>query len=133
MALPLRIEPRWTDLDPVGHVNNTVFLVYAEEARNRYLRAAIPEAWHSVVVVHNAVDYHSSVEATDVVLVTSTVESIGRTSLTTLNEIAIEGGRLCATVRAVQVILTHDDRKPRPWTDAERASLSQFVQDPMDR
>ena len=37
MTTLLRIEPRWTDLDPVGHVNNTVFLVYAEEARNRFL------------------------------------------------------------------------------------------------
>ncbi|MDT5080597.1 MAG: acyl-CoA thioester hydrolase, partial [Mycobacterium sp.] len=28
MTAPLQIEPRWTDLDPAGHVNNSVFLVY---------------------------------------------------------------------------------------------------------
>jgi Thioesterase-like superfamily len=50
----LRIEPRWTDLDPVGHVNNNVFLVYAEEARARFLHAALPDTWSSIVVVHNA-------------------------------------------------------------------------------
>ncbi|MET0703039.1 MAG: acyl-CoA thioesterase, partial [Mycobacterium sp.] len=74
---PLRIEPRWTDLDPVGHVNNNVFLIYAEEARARYLKAALPHSWHQIVVVHNGVDYHSPVEATDVVDVASSVESVG--------------------------------------------------------
>jgi acyl-CoA thioesterase FadM len=43
MTTTLRIEPRWTDFDPLGHVNNSVFLVYAEEARARYLGAALPE------------------------------------------------------------------------------------------
>lgn len=119
-------------MDPVGHVNNNVFLVYAEEARNRYLQNAIPEALRNVVVARNAVDYHSSVVATDVVQITSQVKSIGRTSLTTINEIATEDGRLCATVCTVQVVLTRDDKKPRPWTDAERAVLS-LLQDPADR
>ena len=126
---PLRIEPRWTDLDPVGHVNNTVFLVYAEEARNRFLGAAVPDAWNNVVVAHNSVDYHSSIEATDVVRVTSSVESIGRSSMSTVNEISTEEGRLCATIRTVQVVLSPDDRRPRRWTDGERAILGRFVRD----
>ena len=66
MTAVLRIEPRWTDLDPVGHVNNNVFLVYAEEARARFLHAALPDTWSSIVVVHSAIDYHHPVLVTDV-------------------------------------------------------------------
>ncbi|QNJ95861.1 acyl-CoA thioesterase [Mycolicibacterium fluoranthenivorans] len=126
MSSPLRIEPRWTDLDPVGHVNNSVFLVYAEEARARFLYAELPGTWQHIVVVHNSIDYHSSVVVTDVVHVTSTVGSIGRTSFTTVNEIATDEGRRCATVRTVQVVLDPDGQHPRPWTDLERAALSEL-------
>lgn len=130
MTTTLRIEPRWTDLDPVGHVNNNVFLVYAEEARARYLRSALPDAWSMIVVVSNAIDYHSSVEATDVVDVSSTVESVGTSSCATVNVIATSEGRRCATVRTVQVVLRPDRKATRPWTDKERASLTALVNGP---
>ena len=120
----LRIAPRWTDLDPVGHVNNNVFLVYAEEARARYLRATLPQAWSQIVVVHNSIDYHSSVEVTDLLEVTSSVESVGRSSFSTINVIATDKGRLCATVRTVQVVLAEDRQNSRPWTEEERAALA---------
>lgn len=119
----LRLTPRWTDLDPIGHVNNSVFLVYAEEARARYLREALPGAWNSVVVVHNAVDYHQPVEELDLVEVSSVVDSVGTTSLTTVNVIATTKGK-CATVRTVQVVMSDDRSGTRPWTDSERAILT---------
>jgi acyl-CoA thioester hydrolase len=118
----LRIQPRWTDLDPLGHVTNSVFLVYAEEARSRYLRTAVPEAWKSVVVVHNAVDYHAPVFETDVVEVESSVEGVGTSSLTTVNEMSTARGR-CTTVRTVQVVLREDESGSRPWTASELDAL----------
>jgi acyl-CoA thioester hydrolase len=124
----LRIEPRWTDLDPVGHVNNSVFLVYAEEARARYMKAILPAAWGYIVVVHNSIDYHSSVEGSDVIDVTSYVDSVGTSSFVTINVISVGGGRLCATVRTVQVVLTDDRRASRPWTDDERKALTEAVE-----
>ena len=126
-AGPLRIEPRWTDLDPVGHVNNNVFLVYAEEARARYLRYTLPAAWNMVVVVHNSIDYHSPVEETDVVEVTSVVEKVGTSSFATRNVISTTDGRLCATVRTVQVVLRTDRTGTRPWTEEERAVLESLI------
>ncbi|MGV0793250.1 acyl-CoA thioesterase [Mycolicibacterium sp. XJ1819] len=118
-----RVDPRWTDLDPRGHVTNSVFLVYAEEARSRFLAAVVPEAWNLVVVVHNSVDYHDPVLGDDVVEVSSYVETVGTTSLTTVSEMSTSRGR-CATVRSVQVVLRDDESGSRPWTDAERAALN---------
>jgi acyl-CoA thioester hydrolase len=118
----LRINPRWSDLDPLGHVSNSVFLVYAEEARSRFLRHALPAVWNSIVVVHNAVDYHQPVFETDVVEVSSVVDNIGNSSLTTVSAMTTAKG-LCATVRTVQVVLRQDGSGTRPWTASERAAL----------
>jgi acyl-CoA thioester hydrolase len=122
----LRIEPRWTDLDPVGHVNNSVFLVYAEEARARFLHTALPDTWSSIVVVHNAIDYHHPVVQSDLLEVSSAVESIGNTSFTTINVVATATHR-CATVRTVQVVLREDRSATRPWTAGERDALEELL------
>ena len=126
MSTVLRIEPRWTDLDPVGHVNNSVFLVYAEEARARFLHQALPGAWNHIVVVHSDIDYHHPVLLSDSVEVTSAVESVGTSSFTTVNIIATASHK-CATVRTVQVVVREDRSGARPWTDDERATLNNLV------
>jgi acyl-CoA thioester hydrolase len=126
MTTVLRIEPRWTDLDPVGHVNNTVFLVYAEEARNRFLFSTLPDTCTSIVVVHNAIDYHHPVVQSDIVEVSSAIERIGTTSFTTINVVATATHR-CATVRTVQVVLREDRSTTRPWTAGERATLEELL------
>ena len=126
MTAVLRIEPRWTDLDPVGHVNNNVFLVYAEEARARFLHAALPHTWNSIVVVHSAIDYHHPVLVTDVLEVSSDVEKIGTTSFTTINVVATAEHK-CATVRTVQVVVREDRTATRPWNPDERAALEDLL------
>jgi acyl-CoA thioester hydrolase len=126
MSAVLRIEPRWTDLDPAGHVSNSVFLVYAEEARARYLRQALPDAWNRIVVVHSDIDYHHSVLLSDSVEVTSAVESVGTSSFTTVNVVATATDK-CATVRTVQVVLREDRSGSRPWTVDERAALTTLL------
>lgn len=126
MSTVLRIEPRWTDLDPVGHVTNSVFLVYAEEARARFLHRALPDTWNHVVVVHSDIDYHHPVLQSDSVEVSSAVESVGTSSFTTLNIIATARHK-CATVRTVQVALREDGSGTRPWTDDERTTLNELI------
>jgi acyl-CoA thioester hydrolase len=129
MTAPFRIEPRWTDLDPAGHVNNSVFLVYAEEARNRLLHGVVPSAWSSIVVVHNGIDYHHPVLLDDRLEVSSAVESVGMSSFTSISIISTATHR-CATVRTVQVVLNADRSGGRPWTSEERAALEKVVADP---
>jgi acyl-CoA thioester hydrolase len=126
MSTVLRIEPRWTDLDPVGHVSNSVYLVYAEEARARFLHQALPGAWNRVVVVHSDIDYHHPIFQSDAVEVTSAVESVGTSSFTTVSIIATASHK-CATVRTVQVVMRDDRSGTRPWTDDERAALNELI------
>lgn len=36
------IQMRWNDLDPLGHVNNAIFITYFEMGRGRYMVASCP-------------------------------------------------------------------------------------------
>ncbi|MBV8030218.1 MAG: acyl-CoA thioesterase [Betaproteobacteria bacterium] len=52
-----RIPIRWGDMDAMGHVNNTVYFRYMEQARIGWFDALVPEeeAWKSTgIVVANA-------------------------------------------------------------------------------
>ncbi|GAB3343594.1 thioesterase family protein [Marivirga atlantica] len=41
------IQVRWTDLDPLAHVNNSIYIQYFEIARGRYMLEAAPSwDWH---------------------------------------------------------------------------------------
>lgn len=55
------------------------------------------------------------------------VESVGTSSFTTINVIATDDGRKCATVRTVQVVLDTDRKGTRPWTDDERLVLTRLM------
>ena len=41
VPIKLTIQIRWRDLDPLGHVNNAVYLTYFELARLAYIRAVL--------------------------------------------------------------------------------------------
>ena len=52
-----RIPIRWGDMDAMGHVNNTVYFRYMEQARISWFDALVPhaEAWKSTgIVIANA-------------------------------------------------------------------------------
>jgi acyl-CoA thioester hydrolase len=52
-----RIPIRWGDMDAMGHVNNTVYFRYMEQARIGWFDALVPEAeaWKSTgIVIANA-------------------------------------------------------------------------------
>ena len=52
-----RIVIRWGDMDAMGHVNNTVYFRYMEQARIGWFDALVPEeaAWKSTgIVIANA-------------------------------------------------------------------------------
>jgi acyl-CoA thioester hydrolase len=52
-----RIPIRWGDMDAMGHVNNTVYFRYMEQARISWFDALVPEdeAWRSTgIVIANA-------------------------------------------------------------------------------
>jgi acyl-CoA thioester hydrolase len=124
------IEIRWRDLDVYGHVNHVVFLTYLEEARDEWLGRALgdPAKIWDYVVARVAIDYKRELSLEDdIVVATCRLESIGRSSLRTHEEVVTRDGEKAAVAEAVLVARDPEAGGARPLTDDERASLERAL------
>jgi acyl-CoA thioester hydrolase len=137
-----RIEVRFRDCDPMGHVNNAVYLTYLEQARFAHWRAlwgfqARERGWSSssaedrlgeempgVILAHADIDYRLPARYGDVLEVRIGLAALGRTSFTYEYEILDENARVVATAKSVQVMYDYAAGKPVPVPDPIRARLS---------
>lgn len=122
-----RIDIRWRDLDPFGHVNQAVYQTYAEEVLDAWLRQALSlgegEVWN-YVTVRVAIDYRSELRPSDRQVVgVCRLARLGESSVTTRIELRAADGRLAAEVETVIVAWDEDARRSRPLTEGERQAL----------
>lgn len=78
------IDVRWGDMDAFGHVNNSVYATYIEEARLRWF--ATVEAWNDArigpVVAASTINFRVPIEWPERLDVTLTADRVGNASLT---------------------------------------------------
>ncbi len=113
---------RWDDLDAFGHVNNAVYLTYAQEARF---------AWSGIlemVVARAEVDFIAPIYDGDTFLdIELWVSAIGNSSFTMTYEIKMKG-ELVARVKTVQVTVDMGTKKSRAMSDEQRAFLTKYLE-----
>ena len=113
---------RWDDLDAFGHVNNAVYLTYAQEARF---------AWSGIlemVVARAEVDFIAPIYDGDTFLdIELWVSAIGNSSFTMTYEIKMKG-ELVARVKTVQVTVDMGTKKSSPMSDEQRAFLTKYLE-----
>ncbi|MGA8454096.1 MAG: thioesterase family protein [Streptosporangiaceae bacterium] len=119
------VDVRWRDVDGLNHVNHAVFLTYLEEARDAFY-AQIMGSEPIYVVVRLEVNFRAQVRYPDRrVTVRVEVVQLGSTSLTTRETILTPSGDVAADARVVTVRWDADSHKPVPFTEAERARLTE--------
>lgn len=113
---------RWDDLDAFGHVNNAVYLTYAQEARF---------AWSGIlemVVARAEVDFIAPIYDGDTFLdIELWVSAIGNSSFTMTYEIKMKG-EVVARVKTVQVTVDMSTKKSSPMSDEQRAFLTKYME-----
>ena len=86
MIEPFKVQVRFSDLDILGHVNNSVYLTYFELARVYYFKYLLGTDWDwatdSVVLVKNEVEYIRPILLHDVPEVEVYTAHIGSKSFT---------------------------------------------------
>lgn len=118
-----RVAVRWQDIDGLGHVNHVAFLTYFEEGRDAWLRRH-GIARDEYVVGRCAVHYRREIgRDVEAVLVRCTAAELGRSSLTTSEQLLDPGGELLAEAEFALVLWDPAARRSRPLTDDERQSL----------
>ena len=131
-----RLQVRFSDCDPLGHVNNAVYSTYLEQARIvlwrkqaglelRRAAAGGGEHGESFILARTEIDFRSEAHDGDELEVRLSLEGFGRTSARYAYEIVeISTGRLVAEARTVQVWYDYDRKRPAPLSDATKATLS---------
>jgi acyl-CoA thioester hydrolase len=122
----LRIAIRWRDMDAYGHVNNAVYLNYLEECRDAWAQSVlggVADTW-DFVLVHVGIDYRSQLTQDDgEIVVRCRLDSFGRSSVRTREEITKRDGTLSAEAESVVVPRSPHEPTSRTLTEAERAIL----------
>jgi acyl-CoA thioester hydrolase len=121
-SLTTRIQTRFADLDPQGHVNNVAYVVFMETARVRFMHEYGGSLRGHVLVARTEVDHrHEIPSSTWEIDVTVQVQSIGRTSVVVSHEL-FDGDKLVGQGRVV-LVAVDENHRPRPVTDEERVLL----------
>ncbi|MGZ2460624.1 acyl-CoA thioesterase [Rhizobium anhuiense] len=120
------------DIDIYGHVHNSVYLDYCEDAVVEFLRhrqilshfrhTSSGVAYH---VKKAEITFHSPIDVDDVVEAKVSIEKIGRSSLSFAIELFRQrDGAHCASAGLVWVCVSLSDSRPTPIPDATKTALS---------
>ena len=133
-----RVSVRFRDCDPLGHVNNAVYLTYLEQARFALWRAQIDMVTRvatgprgeGIILARAELDFRAQARYGDELEVRIGLAGFGRSSFTYEYEIVgVPSGRLIANAKTVQVWFDYDRERPVPLPDAikQQLSISQLV------
>jgi acyl-CoA thioester hydrolase len=132
-----RLEVRFRDCDPLGHVNNAVYLTYLEQARFAHWRAlwgfsleSLPSGAPGVILARAEIDFRQPARYGDVLEIRVGLAGIGTTSFTYEYEIGSESGATIATARTVLVMYDYTANTPVPVPDPIRKRLPIPVDSP---
>lgn len=122
-----RIPVRWGDMDAFGHVNNTLFFRYFEQARIDALFAALPEGWPedgAPILAATSAEFKRPVHFPATALVRTYGAPPGRSSFVHRYELTLEEDpeTVYATCEA-RLVWVDTDGRPAPLPDALRAVL----------
>jgi acyl-CoA thioester hydrolase len=110
-----RIEVRWGDMDAMGHVNNTMYFRYMEQARIHWFESLLPrgEAWRtmSIVIVNASCNFKRPINYPGTVEVRVFAGAPGGSSVPTYYELWVES-QLYADGAATVVFVDPQKQKP---------------------
>jgi acyl-CoA thioester hydrolase len=136
--LRLRLQVRFSDCDPLGHVNNAAYLTYMEQARIVLWRRQLGTPWRrdpdtgrpaeGFILARAEVDFRSQAHDGDDLEVRLSLGGFGRSSATYDYEIVdVATGRLVVSARTVQVWFDYGAGRSVPIADDLQARLASPV------
>jgi acyl-CoA thioester hydrolase len=130
-----RVEVQFRDCDPLGHVNNAVYITYLEVARFGYCADALSFTAEmatgplSFIIARVECNFRSQARLGDQLDVRIRMSDIGRSSFTFEYEIAqAKDGTVVADAKSVQVMYDYSTQRPVPVPDDFRARVERFEQ-----
>jgi acyl-CoA thioester hydrolase len=124
-----RIAVRWGDLDAMGHVNNTIYFRYMEQARIGWFDALVPEeeAWKStgIVIANASCNFKRPINYPGTVEVKVYIGALGGSSVPTFYELLVSENKTpYADGEATVVFIDMKSQRATRIPDDIRARLS---------
>jgi len=120
-----RIAIRWGDMDAMGHVNNTVYFRYMEQARIAWFESLVPraDAWREIgiVIVNASCNFRRPINYPGTVEVKVFAGPPGGSSMPTFYELILENEVYADG--AATVVFVGRDQKPLRIPDDIRSRL----------
>lgn len=119
-------QVRFRDLDPMGHVNNAVFLTYLEQARIAFFEQqglAVGLDDMNLVVARVEIDFRAPVQLDQEVEIAVRAPRFGTKSFDFEYELTVDG-TIVAEARTVQVAYDYGRREPVTLPNEWREKLS---------
>ncbi len=118
---------RWGDMDAYGHVNNTVYFRYMEQARVEWLdglKIEVRPGGLGPVIINASCTFLAPLNYPGTVEVRTFVGQLGRSSLQTYVEMRLDGDDMLYAEGAAKVVwMDTQTGKSAPIPDHVRASL----------
>ena len=125
-----RIPVRWGDMDAMGHVNNTVYFRYMEQARINWFESLVgfDKAWisTSIVIVNASCNFRRPIGYPATVEVKLFAGEPGGSSVPTFYELVVDD-EIYADGAAVVVFVDAQKQKPVRIPDAIRELLKEGI------
>jgi thioesterase-3 len=129
MIARLPIVVRSTEIDQLGHVNNSVYQQWFEWGRFEWVRAAkldlsaLQQTGVALVVVHVSLDYRREARMDDALVIETVLERVGARSLTYKQRVVHRDGGVACDGTVVLACFDIRARKSGTIPDSMRASL----------
>ncbi|MBV2129202.1 acyl-CoA thioesterase [Arsukibacterium indicum] len=129
------IQPRFSETDALGHINNTVFAVWFEGARTAVFRIFTPDLnlqqW-PLIIARVTIDYHAQTQYGEPVEIRTFISRLGGSSFDVYQE-AWQNGIKCASGTTVMVQFNYQSQKAVPLTEQQKTALAEHLSAPADR
>jgi len=127
----LTLNPRFGDIDMLGHMNNVVPAGWFELARTPIMKIFDPELkltpeTFQIIMAHTEYDFIDQVIFQHEVNIKTWVSKIGNKSFTVSHE-AWQQGRLCVTGKAIIVHFNFASKETTPIPDDKRKILQEHM------
>ncbi|MBX0357635.1 thioesterase family protein [Halobacillus sp. Nhm2S1] len=126
------LRVRFCETDMAGHVNNTSYFIYLEEARGKFFREVLPGDVNSVgrfIIASTKCDFVSQAYFGNPLIISSWISHIGRSSFTFTHHILVEGtNERVAQAEAVIVHFNYEKQQSEPLSGELRACLESYLE-----
>jgi acyl-CoA thioester hydrolase len=118
----IRMPIRWGDMDAYGHVNNTIYFRYMEQARVEWINSlgySVAPGRESMLMINGFCNFYQQLSYPGELILKTSIGAIGRSSLDVYTDMFLSAApeTLVAEGGATMVWVDLSTNQSKPWPD----------------